>query len=170
MADLSSLPKVPQTQDPALNDYLQRLHAYVTALGTSAQAPGLPTNLSVTPVAGGNVIQFTRSNGITFNLYLGSTPNRAGATQVGLGSANTYTDTVGQGGVARYYWVEALNQQGLSSGITGPKSGTTLALGTPASAIPAVPQSTVQVFDTTLDRNRPVVASVNPDITFPAQP
>lgn len=163
MALNTKLPEVPRTQDAALNDYLTQLHAAVMPLIEAAQPPNLPSSLTVTPIAGGNVVQFTRSNGVSFNLYMGDSPDRAKAAQQNMGSGNSWTDNVGAGAVKRYYWVEALNQNGLSSGLTPPRSGTTLALGSP-SAVPFVRPSQVVVFDTTLNRNRPLIAGVgSPD-------
>lgn len=169
MPQKTTLPNVPAGLDPALYDYLSQLHAVVVTMQTTNQAPAIPSNLTVTPIAGGNVIQFTRSSGLSYNLYLADTSNRAAATQVNLGSAATYTDNVGTGGKLRYYWLEALNGQGLSSGVGSPRSGTTLALGTPAAPLKTPPQSIVTVFDTTIDRNRPVVPASDTGVTFPLQ-
>lgn len=165
----SQLPNLPRIEDPALYDYLVQMHGIIANLHASAQAPGIPTNLTVTPIAGGNVVGFTRSNGVSFNLYAASSPNRAAAQQVNLGSANQYTDNVGSGGILRYYWVEALNQSGGSSGISTPRSGTTLALTAPATIIPPQP-SFAEVFDTTVNRNVPVIPAQSPDISPPQPP
>lgn len=160
------LPEVPRVDDAGLFDYLTRLHAAVLPLISAAQPPNLPTNLTVTPIAGGNVIQFTRSNGVSFNLYLSDSPDRAKATQQNLGSGNSWTDNVGVGGVKRYYWVEALNQQGASSGVVGVKSGTTLALGATAT-VPFVRPAAVEVFDTTINRTRPDIATPGSPVAQP---
>lgn len=163
------LPSVPKVQDIALQDYLNQMHLVVAALHTSSQPPSLPSSLTVTPIALGNVIQFTRSNGITYNLYIGTTPDRSKATLVSLGSANKFTDNVGSGLATRYYWVEALNQGGLSSGVIGPKSGSTLNSGAVAQ-VPAVRPAQQVVFDTTTNTVRPVIASTDPDISPIQQP
>lgn len=156
------LPEVPRVDDAALYDYLTRLHQAVIPLISAARPPNLPSSLTVTPIAGGNVVQFSRSNGVSFNLYLSDTPDRADATQQNLGTGNSWTDAVGVGGQKRYYWVEAVNQNGLSSGVVGPRSGITLALGSTAT-VPFVRPSLVEVFDTTLNRTRPDIAtSTNP--------
>lgn len=159
------IPAVPQVKDPALYDYLSQAHAVLVAGQSSNVPPNLPTSLTVTPLPGGNSIAFTRSNGITFNLYASSSPDRSQATQVNLGSAASYTDALGQGGVPRWYWVEALNQQGQSSGVTGPKTGTTLALTAPAPTPPTIPQSYARVFDTTIGRTRPVIPATDRGIS-----
>lgn len=160
------LPEVPRVDDPALYDYLTRLHAAVVPLVSASQPPNLPSSLTVTPIAGGNVVQFSRSNGVSFNLYLSDTPDRAAATQQNLGTGNSWTDAVGVGGKKRYYWVEAVNQNGLSSGVVGPRSGVTLALGATAT-VPFVRPSQVVVFDTTIDRNRPDIATATTPVAQP---
>lgn len=159
MANAPQLPAVPRGTDAALYDYLTQLNAVVQSHSSQLAPPNLPTNLTVTPIAGGNVIQFTRSNGVSFNLYASSSPDFTSASQQNLGSANTYTDNVGSGGVKRYYKVEALNGTGASSGLTSPKNGTTLALGSTAT-IPVVRPAQTVVFDTTIDANRPLIASI----------
>lgn len=160
------LPEVPTGIDPALYNYLTLLHQAVVPIIAAQQPPNLVSSLTVTPIAGGNVIQFSRSNGVSFNLYLSDTPDRAAATQQNLQTANSWTDAVGIGGKLRYYWVEALNQSGASSGLVGPKSGTTLALGATAT-IPVIRPSQVEVFDTTIDRNRPDIATPGNPISYP---
>lgn len=160
------LPEVPRVDDPALYDYLTRLHQAVLPLVSASQPPNLPGSLTVTPIAGGNVIQFSRSNGVSFNLYLSDSPDRAKATQQNLGTGNSWTDSVGVGGHKRYYWVEALNQNGLSSGTVGPKSGVTLALGATAT-VPFVRPALVEVFDTVLNRNRPDIATTGSPVSQP---
>lgn len=169
MAPQLRLPEVPRVDDAALFDYLSKLHAAVVSLIAAHQPPNLPTSLTVTPIATGNVVQFTRSNGTSFNLYLSDSADRSKATQQNLGSANSWTDAVGMGGVKRYYWVEALNQYGQSSGLVGPRSGVTLAPGA-ASTVPPVRPSQVTVFDTTIDRTRPDIASYGNQIAQPQVP
>lgn len=164
MSKQLQLPTVPSVSDPALQTYLDQLHAVVAQLHLSAQQPNLPTNLTLTPGPGTVTVQFTRSNAITYTLYISPTPDRAGAVQVDLRSSNQYTDNVGVGGETRNYWVEGLNQSGISSGVTPPKSAITLALGTPATILPTVPQSYAQVFDTTLGRNRPVISTIDTEV------
>lgn len=169
MTQQKPLPPVPRIQEGALYDYLRQLHDRVESLSSSSAAPNQPTNFSVTPVAGGNVVQFTRSNGVSYTLYMADSPNRAAAGQVSLGTANSFTDTVGAGDHKRYYWVEALSQTGTSSGVVGPRSGVTLALGT-ATTVPSVQPSFARVFDTTINRTRPVIATVDDVAGQPNQP
>lgn len=158
------MPALPQVSDPQLQQWIEGLHEVVGNLQAATVAPNPPSSLTVTPVAGGNVIQFTRSNAQSYALYAGDTSDRSKAVQVDLRSSNSYTDTLGVGGSLRYYWVVGLAQSGQPSAILGPKTGTTLALGTPASPLPVVPPSYAQVYDTTLGRNRPVVSITDPTV------
>lgn len=158
------LPSLPPVSDPQLYSYLSGLHQVVANITSQYQAPTPPTSLSVTPIAGGNVVRFTRCNAITYALYMGDSADRAKAQQVNLGSSATYTDNVGAGGVARWYWVEGLNQLGIPSTVTGPVTGTTLALGTPAAPLPAQAQSYATVFDTIIGRPRPVISAIDTEV------
>lgn len=164
MAKQVKMPSIPAVGDPALQTWVNGIHAVVDSLQSSAVAPNLPTNLQVTPIAGGNVIQFTRSNATIYTLYTSNTSDRSKAAQVALGTSNSYTDSVGVGGQVRWYWVEGLSQNGTSSGITSPKNGTTLALGTPAPVIPIQQQSYREVFDHSIGRLRPVIPTTDPQI------
>lgn len=165
MAKQVKLPQIPNVGDPALQTWIQGVHSYIESLQSSSAAPNIPTSLQVTPIAGGNVVQFTRSNAVSYALYAGNTADRAKAAQVALGTSNSYTDNVGVGSQKRYYWIEGFSQNGVPSGVTSPANGTTLALGTPAPVIPIPVQSYAQVFDTALGRNRPVIATTDPAVS-----
>lgn len=159
-----SMPALPQISDPQLQQWAQGIHDVVSGLYAATVAPNPPSDLRITPIAGGNVIQFTRSNAQSYSLYLGGSPDQSIATQVDLKSSNSYTDNLGLGGTLRYYWVVGLSQSGQPSTLLGPKSGTTLALGTPASPLPIVAASYAQVYDTTLGRYRPVISVTDPAV------
>lgn len=168
MASVIKIRPVPSTQDPALQGILTDIKSAIEHLYSASPAPQPVSGLSATPIAGGVVLQFTRSNGINFRVYYGSTPNRASASIADLGSNNTFTDTVGSGGVKRYYWVEAHSPSAPSpSPIIGPVSATTLALGSPAIVTPTAVPSYQTVFDTTQNRRRPVIYG---DGEFPTPP
>lgn len=152
--------EVPLVEHAGLRDFLSDLKLVVEGLQTNAAPPPPPTNFKVTPVAGGNVVAFTRSAATNFRIYYGSSPQRGQAQFIDIGSNNQWTDTVGQGGITRYYWVEAINSTSVSQ-LVGPLSGTTLALTVPATVTPPPAQSFQQVFDTTLNRNRPVVYPID---------
>lgn len=151
---------VPIVQDPGLRNFLSDMKRAVEEIQPTSVPPQAPTGLKVTPIAGGNVVQFTRSNATNFRLYHSTTSDRGAAVIVDLGSNNSYTDSVGDGGIQKWYWVEAVNSQSVSA-IVGPSTGTTLALGTPATVTPVSAPSYQTVYDTTLNRNRPVVYAVD---------
>lgn len=164
-------PSLPSVADPALQQYLADMHSIVYNLHTSGAVPNPPTNLTVTPIAGGNNVAFTRSNAVSYVLFIGNNPTRALARQVNLGTANAYTDQISVGGATRYYWVQGLNQSGQPSSLLGPKTGVTLPLGTPASPSTPPPQSFAKVFDTTINANRPVISTVDPQVSgLPSSP
>lgn len=106
--------------------------------------PTRVTNFRVTPIAGGNIIDFTRCDGDNYILYLNTTASTDGAVRVELGQANRYTDNVGQASVKKYYAVKA--KKGRLEGLPSDwKSGTTLALGAGITA-PEPPPSTETPF------------------------
>ena len=149
---------VPLTADPGLSGILSDLKGAVDHLLSRSAPPQSPTGLTVTPIAGGNVVQFIRSNATNFRLYASATNDRSAARIVDLGSNNSYTDSLGQGGVDQWYWVEALSQTSSSpSPVVGPVKGTTLALGTSVPVNPPQQPSYGTVYDTTLGTRRPVV-------------
>lgn len=164
MNQTPKLPTLPTFSDSSQQQYFQGLHEVVSGLLASTAAPNAPTNLTVSSLPGGNTVQFTRSNAISYVLFMGNSADRSQATQVNLGSTNSYIDNVGRGAVARYYWVQGLSQSGTPSTITGPKSGTTGALGTAAPPLPIIPESYATVYDTTLGRNRPVISTVDTEV------
>lgn len=164
MPQQPKMPTLPTVADQALQDWITGVHAVIANLSVTVVAPNAPTSLQVTPIAGGNVIQFTRSNAVQYVLFMADTPDRAKAAQVNLGTSNSYTDNVGVGAKLRYYWVQGLSNNGIPSTLSPLRSGTTLALGTANPVIPIPVQSFAQVFDTTLDRNRPVIATTDPNV------
>jgi hypothetical protein len=112
----------------------------------------------VTPIAGGNIIQFTRSNATNFRLYASPTPDRSHSISVDLGSNNQWTHNLGKGGVSQYYWVEALSHiSNLPSKAVGPVQGTSLLLASPSTVTPPSQPSYATVFDTTIGVRRPVI-------------
>jgi hypothetical protein len=132
--------------------FLQTLVSTLKELQQTVIPPNPPSNLKVTPKAGGNIVQFTRSNGDVYALYKSTSPSLNGATRVDLGKANQYVDDVGDAGVTVFYWIFAKTNQ-LTSTTVGPVSGTTLALGTtittptppPASQTPTISDTDNQV-------------------------
>lgn len=93
--------------------------------------PGTVTNLRVTPQPGGNLIDFTRSDGESYTLYINTTASVNLSERVRLGQSNRYTHTIGLGGVKYYYAVKA-NKGALSGEVSPWVSGITLGLAVPA--------------------------------------
>src|SRR5438034_225435 len=120
--------------------FLQTLVDAVKRLQPVVVPPAAPTNLRVIPQGGGNIVQFTRSDGDGYVLYRNTVPSLNGARRIDLGRSNQYVDDVGAGAVEVFYWIAAKLGQ-LSSIIVGPVSGTTLALGTGITPPPLVPSS-----------------------------
>lgn len=135
------IPEVPSSFSVAERLFLSHLRNNVIQLLPSRVPPRAPTNLKVTPVAGGNYIQFTKSDGDDYVVYAGSTGELAKATPNDVKLSSAYVDNIGQGGVARFYWVKAKKQGQPDSDILGPVSGVTLALNVPTVVPPAPPLS-----------------------------
>lgn len=126
--------------------FLTQLRNAVVQMQGQTQPPAGPTNFIVTPIAGGNVIQFTREVSAD-NTVLYSSPtaslNDAGL-HANLGYSTSYTDNVGQGSVTKYYWLRSY--RGPTQGaIVGPVKGTTLALGTSTTLPANPPESSLSV-------------------------
>jgi hypothetical protein len=76
--------------------------------GISAPPNQVPTP-RITPVGGGNIVDFQRTNGQKYILYHSTSGNIADAGQIDLGLGNRYFDATGTGGVNKTYWVVAQN-------------------------------------------------------------
>jgi len=149
---------VPVTQDPSLAAFLNDLKKAVEHLTSATPPPQPVTNLKATAIAGGIVVSFTRSNATNFRLYASDTNNRGAASIIDLGNNNQHTDTLGKGGVQRYYWVEAISQTSQQpSTVAGPVNATSLALGTAATVTPPAQPSYGTVFDSTTGGRRPII-------------
>lgn len=137
-------PSVPQNLPQDQFDLLNWLRNTVVSLQSAIVPPGTPTNVTATPLAGANQIDFTRSGGDGYVLYVNTTPSINMATRVDLGTANTYVDQIGAGAVKRFYAVRA--KTGSTNGaISSWVSATSLALGT-ATTPPTPPPATDQSF------------------------
>ena len=160
MSQPTKLGSAPVTGHVGLDNFLRDVRDILTQQVSAVPAPQPVTNLSATPTAGAVIVRFTRSNAQNFRLYYGSSPDRTQASFVDLGSNSQWTDSVGKGGVKRWYWVQAITPNALSpSSVTGPITATSLALGTNATVPdqPTAEQSSVLVFDATIHAYRPAV-------------
>lgn len=127
MGSLETIPDIPVNIDPGLFAHLKAMKNAMLNLQASVIPPDPPTNFKVTPAPGANLIQFTRSNGTGYSVYVNTVPSLNGATRYDLGNSNSYTHNVGKAGVALYYYVVALIGQ-LVSNPAGPILSTTAAL------------------------------------------
>lgn len=132
------LPSVPYDLDPRLRIFLQEVKNAIESTSPDTEPLDTVTNLRVTPIAGGNKIQFTKSNGEAYTLYIGTTQDITQAYAQGIGSQSEYDHIVAAAAVTRYYWVVTNATNKKDSLPAGPISGTTLALNTPV-VIPTPP-------------------------------
>ena len=131
-------PALPMAVPMDQQNFNQWVWSTLTNLSSQLTAPSLVSNLRVTPQPGGNLIDFTRSDGDAYTLYLNTTASIDLATRVQLGTSNRYTHAVGVGGQLYYYAVRA-NKGNLAGSVSGWIAGTTLAVGTPAVAVTPLP-------------------------------
>lgn len=115
-------------RDPQLRRFLMDMRNAVVTMQASLTVPRDISNLRVTPVAGGNVIDFTRSDADQYLLYWSTTPKLGDAQTVDMGVSSSHHHNYARDGVKIYYWVRAVKKSGVASEFVGPKSGTTLAL------------------------------------------
>lgn len=112
--------------------------------------PSAVDNLRVTPQPGGNLIDFTRTDGESYTLYINTTPSINLSTLVELGISNRYSHAVGIGGV-KYWYAVKTNKGNLIGPISFWKSGTTLGLAVPAAAVTPPPATDFPFADQETD-------------------
>jgi len=91
--------------EPPAGEWYRWAHNTILTVQADVLPPRPITNLRATAVAGGIQIDFTRSDGDSYTLYKNSLPSTNLSTRIDLGTANTYTDDLGAGGMLRYYLV-----------------------------------------------------------------
>jgi hypothetical protein len=150
--------EIPSNIDPQLRRVLQSIRNNLVKVQQGVLPPGDPANLQVTPIAGGNVVQFTRANDADNTvLYMGNLSDISAATPVPLGLSVKYTDNVGKGAVTRFYWIRSMRGLLIAQNIIGPVKGISLALGVNAT-LPVTPiASDLQLKDTSANRAGSVV-------------
>lgn len=157
---MGNIRKVPLQGHQSVEHYmlLTEMRTAILKLQSSVLPPDDPTNLTVTPYATGNSVQFTRAaNAQRYTLYISNTPSRdaSGPTEaiaIDLSNSNTYNDQVGQAAFARYYWVRAWNGT-QPSRLVGPAVGITLAVGATITPPKQVPAGKIVIVDQTLGQN-----------------
>lgn len=137
-------PNFPRSVLPDQDAFNRWVMAKIINLEAELIPPSRVSNFRVTPVSGANIIDFTRSDGDNYILYINTTAASDKAVRVELGQANRYTDNVGEAGVKKWYAVKA--KKGRLEGLLSDwKSGTTLPLGSGIAA-PDPPPSTETPF------------------------
>jgi len=132
--------EVPQHLDRLTRSFLTDMRENVLALRTQQAPPSVPTNLKVTPISFGNVLQWTRPVNADFvEVLWNTTPDPTKANVVFVGDAAQWTDNIGQANVKRYYWVRSGKNNGVRSAVAPPLAGTSLASGSPVVPPPAPP-------------------------------
>lgn len=126
---LDGIPEAPHDLPWHWREAWNAMRNAILELRPSQIPPTPPTNVTVTPMAGGNLVQFTRSDGDQYVLYWNDIPSVNGSIRIDLGQANEYLHEIGAVGVRIYYWIKAKKGQ-MESVLSGVKTGTTLALGT----------------------------------------
>jgi hypothetical protein len=146
------LPEVPIDfgKNNAERQLLVELRQSVVDLRGPHAPPTAPTNFKVTPMAFGNLLQWTRGVAADgTHVFWNSTPSLARAVLIDVGLSHQYVDFVGNVGVKRYYWVQSYDSHiqfhGAVSVEVGPVAGTTLAAGTGVNVPTPPPPGQVQV-------------------------
>jgi hypothetical protein len=148
---------VPQVAGIHIEHYqfLQELRDAVVQLQSSSLPPDDPRNLTVTPFATGNNVQWTRSNNAQrYTVYIADAlptmdaGSATGSIAIDVGDTNYFNDVVGQSNWARWYWVKAWNGN-VGSRTIGPVKGTTAASGSVADPPKQVPPGVVTIDQTT---------------------
>lgn len=140
--------EVPNHLDVPTRRFLTQIRNAILKGQESRTPPTNPSNVKVTPIGGGNIIQFSRgSDADNTILYIGTTADFGSAVPVPLGLAVQYTDNVGQGGVTKWYWLKSMRGLLQAPAAVGGYSGATLALGTGVSVPAPPPPSDVPVVD-----------------------
>lgn len=141
------IPEVPSSVDQQSRVFMQQMRNAVVRLQGSKASARPVTNLRVTPVGFGNVIDYTRSDGDSYTLWWSLAADSTKANPIPIGQQSRYTHTVGRDGVKVFYWVQAIRDNGQNSKLVGAKFGVTL-LSNAAVTIPdPPPPSDDPVFD-----------------------
>jgi hypothetical protein len=141
---MSKIPSVPRDMPVHHQQFFTAMKEILDRISPPNIAPGRPSNVTVKPLPGGHEITFTAGDSSDGHLLLVSdqptwNPARANNHVIDLQLSTKHVDMVGTPGVARYYWLVAKRGNVRSDPPTGPVSGTTLPLATPAAASKFVP-------------------------------
>jgi hypothetical protein len=119
---------VPIGVEPALRAHLNDMRQVVLKLQGAQEPPGPVVNLAITPLPGGNLLQWTTVDADYYQILWGNSPDISKATQAFVGPGNQYADIFGAV-ATRWYWVWSLKNNGQRSVVpAGPVSGMSGAL------------------------------------------
>ena len=140
--------EIPVGIDRDLRDFLVDLQEQVKSLRGTQQPLAQPTNFKVTPMAFGNLLQWTRVTGAEYYEVLWSTTaDNTKSNIVGVGDSAQWFDNIAQVGVKRFYWVRGRKYLGASSPLTPGFSGTTLASNVGTNPPTPPPASHILILD-----------------------
>jgi hypothetical protein len=134
----TTLPEVPTGIDPALRRFLTAVRNNMHSINAGMVPPQQVTNLSASPINGGNRVMFTRGDADYYVLRWSTTNDLSVAQSIDLGVSNVYDDVIGAGGVTRFYWIVSKKNGTRDSVPAGPVSSTSAAPGA-GSPVPAPP-------------------------------
>lgn len=142
-----NIPSVPVSFDwDSVRRWMIEVHKNLNATVVPQPIPDPVTNLRIIEGPGMNRIEWTMSNAETFIVLISKSPawTSDDGWYIDAGSSNCYIDHIGKGGELRYYWVRPKTGNVVGQ-LTGPVSGTTLALNV-AATLPAatLPVTTIQ--------------------------
>lgn len=129
---MGQIPEVPSNLPPDQRRFFTELRNSALRQEPNRIPPSGVSNVQVSPVAGGNLVTFTRSaDADGYLVRISPTPswNAAKDLQADIGDSNVYRDETGEAGITRFYQVIAKKGQ-LYSQPSSPVSGTSLAPGT----------------------------------------
>ena len=122
----------PVNIDPQLRAHLMDMYQTVLSLRGAQEPPKVVPNLNVTPLPGGNLVQWTTNDADYYQVLWSPNPSINNAQQAFAGLANQFADVFGAGATTRYYWVYSWKNNGQRSTTpAGPFAGTSGAVGTP---------------------------------------
>lgn len=159
------IPEVPNHLDPTTQMFLRQLKAAVVK-NAGSPIPARPTSkIVITPIAGGNIIQWVMTDADSYKVYAAATDDISQATVLDAGQSNEFQHLVGAAAVKRFYWVQSC-KGGVERNTppVGPQSGTTLALGAGAT-VPSPPLSPdVPVIDLVTGHTQRSISARVPDL------
>jgi hypothetical protein len=151
-----NVPEVPTHLDVRTRGFLTQLRQAVLNIQGNLTPAQPVSNLKCTPVAAGNIVQWTRSDADQYVVLVSPSADIAAAVSYSAGSAQQWFDNIGKGVIKHYYWVQAIKYGAPVGSPQGPVSGTSLAQGTDTVVPAAPPASNIAQRDSTTGRQRAI--------------